>query len=133
MVASPYLLQIFRSKNETHIAQAKILIVLVYYIVVGASVLTAYSVFTRNETVFKDELREYFICEAAGTGEPCDRSGFMDSNHPVLEAISYILLGLTPVTNLVYVMNFQKMKETCRRWYRCGLEKILSRIAHRST
>ncbi len=100
---------------KTHIAQAKILIVLVYYIIVGVSALTFEGIFARNETRFLDELLEYFICEAAGTGEPCDRSGYNEYNDPVSEAVAYILVGLIPLANLMYVMNFEKMRGTCKR------------------
>ncbi len=113
-----YFVQALRSKNETRIAQAKILIVLVYYIAVALGTLGAYSSLARNGKRFREELVKYFTCEAAGTGEPCDRSGYNEYNIPVLEAFGYFFVGLISVANLVYVLNFRKMRGTCRRW--CG-------------
>ncbi len=125
---SLYLVQALRNKNETRIAQAKILIVLVYYIAVALGTLGAYSSLARNGKRFREELVEYFICEAAGTGEPCDRSGYNEYNVPVLEAFGYFFIGLISVANLVYAMNFQKMKEICKRW--CGHENSSSGKTH---
>ncbi len=119
-----YLMQALQSKNEIHIAQAKILIVLVFYIAVGLGTLSAYASFAREGPRFRDELERYFICEATGPREPCDRSRYNDYNIPVFEAVAYIVLGLIGIANLTYAMNYRKMREICKRW--CGHEKSSS-------
>ncbi len=110
--------QVIQNKDQTRIAQAKILMVLIYHVVLGASTLTAFTVASRNFPLFLDELLKYFICESAGTGEACDRSGFNKYNNTVASTISFVVLALAPVVNLVYVMKFLSMRETCLRW--CG-------------
>ncbi len=113
--------QVIQKKDQTRIAQAKILIVLVYHVVLGVSYLTTYTIGSRDFSLFLHELLKYFICESAGTGEACDRNGFMEYNNPVASTISYIVLGLLPVVYLMYVMKFPSMRETCLRW--CGRKK----------
>ncbi len=113
--------QVIQKKDQTRVAQAKILIVLVDYIILGISALTSYSLASRQFSRFLDELQKYFICESAGTGEVCDRSGFMEYNNPASSAISFILLGIVSMVNLLYVMKFQSVRETCLRW--CGRTK----------
>ncbi len=111
-------MQVIKSKDQTRIAQAKIMIVLTYYIAMGVSALTAYTIASRNFSPFLDALLSYFVCEGAGTGESCDRSEFMKYNDPVASAISIVTLGLVPVINLVYVVKFRGISASCRGW--CG-------------
>ncbi len=94
------------------------MIVLLYYIAMGASALTAFTIASRNFSLFLDALLSYFVCEGAGTGESCDRSEFMKYNDPVASAVSFVTLGLIPVINLVYVVKFRGISATCRGW--CG-------------
>ncbi len=109
-----------RSKDQTRIAQAKITVVLFYYVILGASTLTTFTLASRNFPLFLDALLTYFVCEGTGTGEPCDRCGFMEYNNPVASTVSMVSLGLIPVINLVYVVRFRGISATCRGW--CGRE-----------
>ena len=111
--------QSFKTKSHIRTAQVKVLFVLCYYIVFGVCVLSAYTEFSRTFARFVDELLAYFDCESAGTGEPCDRSGYLDATNPVLSTASFVLLGLVPVVNLVFVVKFQKVMKICKVWCGC--------------
>ena len=66
-------------------------------------------------------IAEYFTCEAAGSnyGLECDRSGFDHFGYHGLIVLVYWLLGLIPVINLVFVINWTVTRESARRkWMR---------------
>ncbi len=106
--------QVFQKRGHTRVALIKILIVLLCYIALGVSYLSDFTITSWNFPTFLDELLKYFICESAGTGEACDRSGFMQYDNLVSQTISYVFLGLLPVVNLVYVFEFRRMREAFR-------------------
>ena len=78
--------------------------------------LTTFTVTTRNVERFAKEVGLYFLCEAVGPEDPCDRNRFEELLHPELTAISFILLGLFPAVNLVFVINVNELKQWCRRF-----------------
>lgn len=95
----------------------KVLIIIFYYILLGVSTLTNFSVHSRNLQHFMRELVSYFLCESTGTsgGKVCDRTVFQQFSNPIPAAISFILLGLYPVINLIYVVNTQEIKQKGKR------------------
>ena len=60
---------------------------------------------------FTEEVRQYFLCEAAGPEDPCDKSGYEELTISELIALSYILLGFFPVVNLVFAINVNELKQ----------------------
>ena len=95
----------------------KVLIILIYYILLGVCTLTTFSVTSRNIQHFTRELVSYFLCESTGLsdGEVCDRTTFEQFSNPIPAALSFIILGLYPVINLIYVVNIQELKQKGRR------------------
>lgn len=105
-------------------AEAKVILMLVYYMVLGTVVLT---IFTKHLTGI-DKLREamdaYFNCEAGGLGRDsfdmassstnssgCDRGSVERLVHAAPSAIAFALLGVYPLINLVYIINLKELKE----------------------
>ena len=69
---------------------------------------------------------QYFSCEEGGIANNCSRSDFEfeEHNNPVLVTLSYVLLGLFPITNLIYAVNIQDLRPYCKR-----LREILKSFA----
>ena len=100
-----YGFKVQRSKG----AEVRILIVFCYYAILGVCALTSLNVSSRQLQEFSSELDAYF-CERGGIGNNCDRSGFESLSNPALVTIGYILVGIYPAINLVYVIHFADLK-----------------------
>ena len=76
-------------------------------------VLTTFTITTRNSELFVEELLNYFACEGRGNdpSNPCDRNTFRQLTYPWLTVVSYMLIYMIPVVNLVYVLNIKELKE----------------------
>ena len=120
--ATIYLLQqqgLFRNKTKNpkvKTAEKKLFFVLAYYAIFIAIVLTYYSVNIRDYANFTDEVKKYFVCEAFGynSDKPCPKN-YEQYTYGWLEAVAYILLGFLPAVNLIFVINFQHLKDQCLR------------------
>ena len=106
------------TKPKHWTVEVKILIVLCYFLGTGIFVLIS-NIVRSWQNIGMQELQTYFICESDGStsNSTCDRS-VIDSAIPaqVLFDASQIILGLFPVVNLVYVVNFQKMKVKWKKY-----------------
>ena len=91
-------------------AEVRILIVFCYYTIVGTSTLTAFSVISHKLQEFSNALDAYFLCERGGIGNKCDRSGFESLTNPTLQTIAFILVGIYPAINLVYVIHIADLR-----------------------
>lgn len=97
--------------------ELKILIVLLYYSIIYVTSLTGYTITLRGVTEFKSDLAHYFVCESQGIqpGMTCER-GFNRISDQIFEVVLYSLLGFLPVVSLIYVINYQEMKQKCVKW-----------------
>ena len=71
------------------------------------------------------EITTYFLCESTGLrpGRTCDRSGINEYVKPqVFLKITYILLAILPVVNIVYVWNTHDLK---RIWNKTTIARYL--------
>ena len=104
-----------QSKNPYKVgtAERKILIVFVYYVILAVIALLAFSLTIRDADRFISEILRYFQCERKGVdpANPCDTSSYMIVLHVALTSLSYILLGIFPVVNFVFVINIQELKQ----------------------
>ena len=113
-----------KSRIKIGTAERKVLIVFCYYIVLAVVALTTFTISTRNDDLTVRRILEYFTCEQGGHDpeDPCSRSGFEELSNPAWTTMSYILLGMFPVVNLIYAVNVQELKAFCRS---CGGKKWL--------
>ena len=95
-------------------AERKILIVFIYYVVLGAIATSSFSIYEREAQSFVESVFLYFICERNGSNPSCDRGTFESKAYPELAAIANGLFGLFPVVNLVYVINIKELSQWCR-------------------
>ena len=74
----------------------------------------------RNLDAFDTQLDKYFVCELSGhdPSNPCDRSRFRLLSNPGLTAMTFILLGLFPLFNLIYALNYEELMKRCRACFK---------------
>ena len=108
-----------QSKNPYKIgtAERKILIVFVYYIILTVVALTAFTLTTRDGDEFTSAVFRYFECESKGVdpNNPCDPSGYIKLLHVALSSLSYILLGLFPMVNFIFVISVRELKQYMKK------------------
>ena len=106
-------------------AERKILIVFVYYVLLAAISLVAFSLSIKHTDQFISSVGDYFTCEQHGVDldypNHCDTyiNSYLKHRQVALISMSHILVGLYPVANLIYVVNIQKLKEYIKKWLLC--------------
>ena len=95
------------------VAERKILIVFVYYVVFTVIALLGFSLLIRDRERFLAEVLCYFQCESRGVDpdDPCDDSSYMNHVNVAMTTASYVLLGLFPLVNFVFVVNVRELKQ----------------------
>ena len=106
-----------QSRNPYKIgtAERKLLIVFVYYVVLAVIALTTFTLTSQDRERFTSALLYYFECESKGVdpNNPCDPNIYMKLEHVALGSLSYILLGLFPMVNLIFVISVQYLQKRC--------------------
>ena len=78
-------------------------------------VMTAYTIVSRNEEVLMAAIKEYWQCEAIGIDpdRPCIkmRASFEELTYPGLNILAYLIFGLSPAINLIFVVNIKELKK----------------------
>ena len=64
-----------------------------------------------------EAIQQYFICEAAGSGLECDRSSFDKLGYHGMVLVGYFLLGLLPLVNLSFVINWRVAKASYKHFW----------------
>ena len=96
-------------------AETKIMIVLCYYALFCIVALSDITIEIGERENTTTAITQYFLCEAVGSGVECDRSGFDHFGYHGLAVLVYLLLGLIPVINLIFVINWSATKESVKR------------------
>ena len=94
--------------------EMKVLIIFIYFIIFGVVGLTSFTLAIQNIPDFISELTTYFVCESQGVqpGKTCERRFVHDRlGVDISLMFVYMLIGFYPVVNLVYIINFQELKE----------------------
>ena len=113
--------------------ETKILIVLCYYFLFGVVSLSYFSIESANREDYLLAIQRYFICEAAGSGTECDRSGFDNFGYRWVGSLVFLMLGLIPAVNLTFVINWTVAKELCKNLWMKYFQKISSSQAKVAT
>lgn len=95
-------------------AERKILIVFLYFVLLGAVSLTSFSISRREVESFIRNISLYFICERNGANPSCDRGSFENKAYPELASLTHALLSLFPAINLIYVISIKDALLCCR-------------------
>ena len=80
--------------------------------------LTSFTLFSRSSSQLIESVKRNFICEQEGRNRsnPCSRSDIEDLGNPSVKTLSFILLALLPVVNLLYAVSIQDLKEFWKKW-----------------
>lgn len=103
--------------NLNWTAEAKVLVILIYHLILGVVVLTILTNSLTNQSRFREEVGAYFECEKSGIIEDdpsykaCNTEGFESLIEPIPTAIAFILLGLYPSVNLIFIVNIKELKK----------------------
>ena len=93
-------------------AERKILLVFLYYVTLGAVALTSFTLATKFASQNIAATLQYFDCEKSGRNSTCD----LDiKQFPMVTLTAYVLLGLFPAINLVFVVNTKDLKSTFKK------------------
>ena len=97
-------------------AERKLLIVFCYYVLLAVISLSSFTTSTRNIPERTRTALSYFSCEQGGHDPeaPCSRAEMESKNNSVVGTLTFVVMGLFPVVNLVYAVNIQELKEYCR-------------------
>ena len=105
------------SKAYLSTPEIKLLVVFFFYVVFAVSVL-AYNMVVTDlyGTQLFNDIKKYFFCEVSGNGsDHClNPNGSQDIEHfsfPYLLAILLALLGVVPLVNLVFAINWNHLKD----------------------
>ena len=98
--------------------ETKIFIALTYYTIVGAVTLADFALTTINRDALVTEYEKHFICEAKGSGSPCDKSKLEHNSTGWLELMTFALLSLLPVANLVFIISWKDVKHFLQSKFR---------------
>ena len=108
--------------------ELKVLIVLGYYVMLGAAVLTIFTMALINLEDFYDKIVAVVICESrgipSGSSESIcttERQDLRRTNNPYPSTIAIVILGLLPAVNLVYVV---KVKEVIDKLKCCQTRRV---------
>ena len=105
------LFRIHQSKSPFSfgVAEKKLVIIFAYFIAFEVMALISFTLSQRNASQLTQEIVKYFTCELNGhdPSNPCDRTAFERLQHPTVGIFSNMLLLLTPLVNIVYVVDFQ--------------------------
>lgn len=115
----------------------KVLLVLFYYGIIGAVVLT---IFTHNLIVIRSNvLLKYFSCEEDGLLPHSNKSrcSHLESHiqrtmNPVSNAVVVVILALLPAVNMVYVVSFADLKQKMKTYSQTRYVQYLQRGANRA-
>ena len=92
------------------IIETKVFIALIYYTIFGVVMLADFTLVTTNQDKSVTEFEKHFICEAKGSGSPCDRSQLEQRSTVWIDFLTYVLLGLFPAANLMFIISWKDVK-----------------------
>ena len=95
-------------------AEVKVLVILSYYFFLAVIVLTNATIRVIEMPQFFSDLIVNFTCESVPNGF-CERA-FENLGAEIITMINYLLFGLYPIVNLLYVLNIRELKMKHLRW-----------------
>ena len=108
-----------KTNKDFKVAEAKVIIFCMLYSVIGLGAAVTYGVSAIPLRQIDHELTKYFECErvphnynASQTSDHCDRSGYVRLTNPTLHFLAWSLIGLYPVTTLIYFLYKKRNRKT---------------------
>ena len=113
--------------SKLHSAEVKVLIISCYYAILAVVIITTFTVHKIQdlEQLISD-ITNYFACEATGTLRDCDKPS-VELYRRGISLVSFPLVGLFPVVNLIYVLNIQELKRKISKYFPKSEQQLLRR------
>ena len=110
---------------KLHSGEVKVLVISCYFTIFAVFIITT---FTINNVLKQAKLisaiMNNFACEATGTVNECDRS-FVDLRGDIFSILTFVLIGLFPIVNLIYVLNIRELKQKISMHFSKSKQQIL--------
>lgn len=107
-----------KKKTQLSTAEKKIIVALCSFILFAVFTLAQISDYLAKKEDLFAALSDYFNCEALGhMSGNCSRSQFEQYYNPFLNAITYILMGLIPLSILNFVLKWKSVKKVTKRCF----------------
>ena len=92
----------------------------VYEVVVLLLILYGRIIDVRDRERFLSEINCYFMCESDGVDPDhlCDTNRYMNRTILTMTTMSYILLGLFPLVNFLFIVNIRAINQHLEKWLR---------------
>ncbi|KAL5516252.1 hypothetical protein EMCRGX_G001538 [Ephydatia muelleri] len=105
------------SSAEENARNRRLLVVLTYYVLFGTLAITQQSLELGQFPRIKAALQETFTCEAAGLGRSnvtttCPTL-YQEYSYPAFGCVVYLMMGLIPVANMVFVLPAWQLWKYC--------------------
>ena len=125
--------------NFNWAVETKVLIVLSYYIILGAAVLTVFTIALVNLNI--KIFLEYFACESKGLPPPdsnvtrCEKEmvAIRKTLDPIAISVAIIILGVLPVVNLIYVVKLSELKSKIKTYTQTRYVQYIQKEPDRSS
>lgn len=82
------------------------MVALIYYVIFGSLTLVYRTITLSASPEVSKVIGQYFICEAGGLVNECDRSRLEELQYPGLLSFIQIIAGLVPFINLTFVIQW---------------------------
>ena len=108
---------------KLHSGEVKVLIISCYFAIFAVLMITTFTIIiSQNLAQFISDITNHFMCEATGTLRDCDKP-IPDLHGGILSLVTFILVGLLPIVNLIFVLNIRELKQKFSK----AFSKIYSR------
>ena len=107
-----------------------------YYVLLAVFAVLGFSLATRDVQRFTTEVTRYFECERKGMDPDniCDASGYQNLPNITIASLSYILIGMYPLFNFIYVIDVRVLKQHLKKRFPCMFKRsALQRTSTTST
>ncbi len=119
--------------------ETKVLIVLCYYVILGAAVLSIFTFALFNINI--KQLVAYFTCEARGKSasntnfSECEKQlkAIQSTDNPIPISLAIVVLGFLPVVNLVYIVKCSDLKRKLKTYSQTRYIHYIEKEANEST
>ena len=96
---------------KLHSGEVKVLIISCYFVIFAVIMITTFTIIiSQNLAQFIRDITNYFMCEATGTLRDCDKP-IPELHGRILTIVTFILVGLLPIVNLIFVLNIRELKQ----------------------
>ena len=116
-----------RKMLKLHSGEVKVLVISCYYAILAlvfAATITLHKI--QDLEQFISDITNYFLCEATGTLRECDKPS-VDLYRRGVSLVSFILIGLYPIVNLIYVLNIQELKQKISKYIARSERQLIRR------